>query len=559
MKAGSKERPIPESIEGPAEGPEKAGPRTGWVGERPLAIFLWAMVFMVVISILILSCVPPVSRDALIHHLAIPKLYLKHGGMYEIPQIPFSYYPMNVDLLYLIPLYLGFDIASKWIHFAFALMTGVLIFNYLRRAAGLAWAIFAVLFFLSIPIIVKLSITAYVDLGLVFFSTASLLLLLRWLHGGGAACLILSGLIPFVVLSVFLPYLSSKSPSGERVPLARVVYGTGVFVLVALLVFSPWMIRNYLWTENPIYPLYDRWFNGPGTDTGFSMGTFAFRSIVHGESWWEIVLLPVRIFFQGEDGNPRYFDGRLNPFLLLFPWMALFSGLRLSATLRRELKILGFYCALVLLITLFSSEMRVRYIAPIIPPLVILATFGLKGVFERVASWEASALRIAGSGVLLLSVGAAFVCNGVYLFRQFRIVDPFSYLGGTLTRDAYIEKYRPEYPVMVFANRNLPPDARILFVFLGERGYYCDRDYLFDMRGGRSTLQGLVKGDGGSEGLSRGLRELGITHLLIHLTIFDRWARESFGREEMRVLQWFFRERAEMVYMHKDYGLFAIR
>ena len=34
---------------------------------------------------IILNLTPPISRDALIHHLAIPKLWLKHGGFYEIP------------------------------------------------------------------------------------------------------------------------------------------------------------------------------------------------------------------------------------------------------------------------------------------------------------------------------------------------------------------------------------------------------------------------------------------------------------------------------------------
>ena len=119
--------------------------------------------------IILLSWVPPVSRDALSHHLSVPKLYLKHQGMYEIPSIMFSYYPMNVDLLYLIPLYFGNDILPKIIHFIFALFTAWLIYTYLVKRVEAIWAIIGAIFFLSLPIIVKLSITVYVDLGLVFF------------------------------------------------------------------------------------------------------------------------------------------------------------------------------------------------------------------------------------------------------------------------------------------------------------------------------------------------------------------------------------------------------
>ncbi|MBU4000909.1 MAG: hypothetical protein KKB94_01180, partial [Proteobacteria bacterium] len=33
----------------------------------------------------LLNLTPPISRDGMIHHLAIPKLWLRHGGFYEIP------------------------------------------------------------------------------------------------------------------------------------------------------------------------------------------------------------------------------------------------------------------------------------------------------------------------------------------------------------------------------------------------------------------------------------------------------------------------------------------
>ena len=88
---------------------------------------------LVVSIVALMASVPPVDRDALTHHLYIPKLYIEHGGMFEIPHVNFSYYPMNLDLLYLIPLYFNNDIIPKYIHFAFALLTAGLIFHYLSR------------------------------------------------------------------------------------------------------------------------------------------------------------------------------------------------------------------------------------------------------------------------------------------------------------------------------------------------------------------------------------------------------------------------------------------
>ena len=70
----------------------------GWLFRGGLLVWIAVIVC--------LSSVPPVGRDALTHHLRVPKLYLDNGGMVELPSISFSYYPMNLDLLYLLPLHL---------------------------------------------------------------------------------------------------------------------------------------------------------------------------------------------------------------------------------------------------------------------------------------------------------------------------------------------------------------------------------------------------------------------------------------------------------------------
>jgi hypothetical protein len=102
------------------------------IAKHRLEILIAGVLLVLVLSVLVLSAVPPVSRDALTHHLAVPKLWLKSGSMSEIPAVVFSYYPMNLDLLYLIPLYFGNDIIPKYIHFAFALLTAGLIFAFLK-------------------------------------------------------------------------------------------------------------------------------------------------------------------------------------------------------------------------------------------------------------------------------------------------------------------------------------------------------------------------------------------------------------------------------------------
>jgi len=100
---------------------------------------------------------------------------------------------------------------------------------------------------------------------------------------------------------------------------------------------------------------------------------------------------------------------------------------------------------------------------------------------------------------------------------------PFDFLSGAITRDEYITRYRPEYPVIKYINKHLPQDAKILFIFMGNRGYFCDREYVFDMKNYRSTLLQLVKNEHDPKTVSCRLKRMEITHFLIRRDIFDKW------------------------------------
>jgi len=534
-----------------------------------LFIALSGLVFVLIFSVIILAFVPPVSKDALVHHLALPKLYLKHGGIHEIPSMVFSYYPMNLDLLYLVPLYFGSDIIPKLIHFSFALLMAWLIFNYLKRRINVIYAMLGAIFFLSIPIIVKLSITVYVDLALIFFSTGSLLLLFRWIEShfrlrfliisailcGLAMGTKYNGLITLFLLTLFVPFLYSRyTKSGKPGFLRPVGYGM-LFLFVALLFFSPWMIKNYIWTNNPLFPLYDHWFNPQDAIDRQAIGLFTYRSLVYHETWWQMALLPVRVFFQGQDGNPQYFDGRINPFLFFLPFFAFYHMRKDPQILRNEKKILLVFACLFFASAFFSSDMRVRYISPMIPPLVILSIFGVRKMVEVVSGLGARYLRKLGLGVIFLILSFSFWLNASYILNQYKYVDPFSYLNGTLSRDQYIDKYRLEYPAMRYINENVPHDARILFIYIGNRGYYCDRGYIFDMNHNRSTLRQLVKGSTDPETILLGLKGMGITHLLIRYDIFDKWVKTNFTSKDREVMKAFFKRYVKLLFFKWGYGI----
>ena len=325
---------------------EASGPADAPFGSAErITMWLISMALFVIIALEGLLCLtPPISRDALIHHLAIPKLWIRHGGFFETPWADYSYFPMNVDLMYWVALRFGNDMLPALIHMLFGWGTGYLVYRYLKKHAGRIWGMLGLLVFVSTPMVIRLSITAYVDLGMIFFTTASVLSYLRWRDGryedvkwillagvcmGLAAGTKYNALISWLFLGGAVCFLYARD-TGRQLQAIR--WGA-LFSLVALAVVSPWLVKNLILQGNPIYPLLDNLFafiHGGREPAAFLVagdverGGFNFfrnRTLLYGEDVWQILLLPFRIFFEGRDHSPQHFDGVLNPlFALAIPF-----------------------------------------------------------------------------------------------------------------------------------------------------------------------------------------------------------------------------------------------
>ncbi len=554
-------------------------------------IILVGLLLSLILSIIILSYVPPVSRDALTHHLAVPKLYLKHGSIYEIPAFKWSYFPMNLDLLYLIPLSFENDIIPKFIHFSFALMTAWLIFSYLKKRIDTSYALLGVFLFLSLPVIIKLSITVYVDLGLIFFSTASLIYLLKWIETdfkikylvisaiwcGLALGTKYNGLIVLFLLTLFVPFLYLRYIQNKTASTGKAICYSAIFVLVSLIVFSPWMIKNNIWVGNPIYPLYENLINydkyvsnnniaSHSTDSTRStsitnsrkskekLGPFGIRKLVYGEKWWETAAIPVRVFFQGKDNNPKFFDGRLNPYLFFLTFFAFINFKRQSNELRTEKKIFLIFVLLFLLYAFVQTDMRIRYIAPIIPPMVILSVLGLHEIITVINKKYSRNTKVLLKGCIFAFVAYLVSLNAFYIIDQFRIVQPMSYISGRVERDEYIERYRPEYGAINYANHNIPTDAKILCLFLGNRGYYFDRQIAFSF----DLVSKVVLQEDSSDKILVDLERRRITHILVRYDLFNKWLNDNYNEREKEVVRQFFKNQVELLYSKNGHGLYQL-
>jgi len=549
----------------------------------PCLVMACALAGILVIEV-ILCLMPPVSRDALIHHLAIPKLWIRHGGFFETPWTLFSYFPMNMDLLYLLPLLFGNDRVPAFIHLLFGWGTGYLVYRYLKDQAGKVWGLLGLLVFVSTPMIIRLSITAYVDLGLIFFTTASVLSYLRWRDGGyeDVKWLLLAGvcmglaagtkynaLISWLFLSGAVSFLYARD-TGKQLQAIR--WGL-VFFLVALAVASPWFVKNLVLKGNPIYPLLDNVFSfihgsretaaflaASEADKGGGYNLLSNRTLLYGEEIWQILLLPFRIFFEGRDHSPQHFDGVLNPlFALAIPFA--FVGSRKG---HRCFFLL--FIVMVFSVSALMADLRIRYVLPILPFMTILAVTGIRNgtewlrtLSERVPTRSLRApegcaaisdegrdrraslamtsrdSRISVSeGAVIVAVALLISANLLYLGHQFTGIRPLPYILGEESHDEFLSRQVGSYPATAYINRELPDDAVVYLLYTSGRGYYLDRDYIYHVGLEAAIVKAMVRSSADAATLAAFLRSLGGTHLLVRDELLMKALVDNFSEETVR-------------------------
>ncbi len=552
--------------------------------DNTTASFLFAILLAFFCMEVVLNLIPPISRDALIHHLAVPKLWLKHGGIYEIPWANYAYYPMNIDLLYVLCLYFKNDIAPKFIHLAFGLGTGLIIYLYLKPKYSRNWGLLGAVIFITTPIVVWLSTTAYVDLGMTFFITASVMSFIRWRDDDykNIKWLLLSGLamgiavgskynalIAAFILNMIL-MLSVVWDKHKQT--AALWYGILFFVITAFTA-SPWYLKNYLQTGNPFYPLFGGFFKSlhhhpiveatsrQTIEKSQQISFFKMREVMYGESFWETLLIPIRMFFQGKDNSYQYFQGVLNPVLIIFS-----PFIFLNKRYGKDKFCFVIFTVFFIAMAFFLTAKQVRYILPVLPFLAVLAVMGMKNIMDylgekpRLSSLRLGAqIKSMARIFVLASVAVLLIFNFIYLKNRIETINPFPYVLGKETREDFLKHHLLHYDAVEYINRFLPDDAVVFTMFLGRRGYYLNRNYKNEPSFGMNTLRQMVNNSDNENRFKKYVRSMGVTHILMRVDLVNNFLKDNFSRDNIKRFLRLEKKYWKKVYEKNGYAVWDIR
>ena len=166
-------------------------------------------------------------------------------------------------MLYMFGLRFGSDTLAKLLHMSFAILLVLATFAFGRRFLGreAGWISAAIL--VAIPIFPIWASWAYADMAWALYEFLSLYALIVWIMTHRREWLVISGLaMGFALGSKYLA-LGSAGVLGlvviwvsRRQGLKLIIQNAAVFGGIALMVGSPWYLKNWLLAGNPVYPLY---------------------------------------------------------------------------------------------------------------------------------------------------------------------------------------------------------------------------------------------------------------------------------------------------------------
>jgi hypothetical protein len=458
------------------------------------------LVFTLIYLIAVLS--PPVDWDAQMYHLEAPARYIRAHRYVYIPN-GYTNFPQFAESVYTFAMLIRDDILARLVNLALGGLATLALYATARRFVERSVALLASLIFLSSPLVGIAFIYVFIEAALTFYSLTAILALLKWRDSGDQHWLwlgaILSGFAlgikyyAIILIPILLWATLERAWWLDRRP-ARDVARLVVMAMVLALIFPlPWLIKNAILIGDPVFPvissLLGRWGQGIAQANWHHFG-MGYRPL-------DYVLLPWRMTFSDRFGITR--PGPL--FLILLPVLV---------GLPRTPHSVRWLASVVFLWFVFwanSAGQSVRFFVPGLALLSVVLVVAADHLSSHVR-W----LRYALLAVAILGSIYNFYPGPIrpmpHAYRSLPVIT------GQQSRPEYLTRHLDIYPLADYANRSLPPSARIATVW-EERSYYFNQPLVIGQSPDGAFLHRFVVGDDPAT-LASALLSHGITHLIIN-------------------------------------------
>ncbi len=467
----------------------------------------WVFLAVLIVINLVGALAPEIIWDAHSYHLNLPQQWLNAGRLVHVPYMFYSTWPLNLSILYAVEMSLIPDsILPQLTHLTLGVLSMLLIYNYLHPRYGATAAICGGVIFYSIPAMSWLSTTAISDLGVAYFTLAAVIACLRWMENGQRPWLILAaletglamgakltGLFTLALLALVIVYIGFT----RRESLRHIVGQSALVIGIALVLASPWYLKSYFQTGNPIFPFGYTLFGGTyWTDivnSNFLAQQFSYAGIQR--TPLDYLLLPLRLLIPQRIPH----EGPISGLFLV--------GVIWGFVQRRNRPV--FYLTVYVVITfslwMFFTTQLIRMLLPVLGTLSIVLGVGLSTLASR---FHRGLLIVTSVMLLIMGEGAV----GVWRERPAPLADQIRVVFGSLSRETFLRTYLEPADVLLFANRNLPPGGAILSM-LEVRSFLSEHEFIWGDPSTQAYIDYPQLKDPGA--LRQRLSDIGIQYLLL--------------------------------------------
>lgn len=457
---------------------------------------------------------PEIFYDALVYHLAVPNFYVINHKIAPMPYNFFSNLPLTHGMLFSAALLLKDEILAKLVNYGAGVLTAAAVLAMGIRYFSLRAGLWGALIFYTVFHFMISSWSAGTEALLTLFSTLAVYAALnrkdeepRWLW----LAAVFTGLAMGVKYTGFLSALGVMAIyafRGRAKPLS-VLKDLAVFTLIASLFVGPWLVKNYVYKGNPVYPFMMGVFSVDTQSDVQKLKSFGASQAGATASVGDWLMCPWNATM-GKLASSDYFSPL---FLLLLP-LTFALGVRRSKTSDTApagdaLQGLWLYFLTVWGAWSLTSSM-VRMLMPAYPAAGLIMAAGVFAPGHR-------GLKSALKPVILAACLTGIYWAGVMFYIQGR----WQPLTGAVSKDDYLGRTHATFPyspyaALKFVNEKLPAGAKVLMIG-DERSFYLKKNFVVSSVYDKTAIVEYASSSKNGDEMFARLRADGVTHLLVNL------------------------------------------
>jgi hypothetical protein len=424
----------------------------------------WGVLFGIYLVLYLSNAMAPeASPDGAGYHLGLVARYLREHGFVHITDNLYAAMPAGVEMLFLFAFAFGRHSAAALVHFVFLVALVWQVFSYSRwigfRAAGAA----AALIVFASPVVGIDGTSAYNDVAVAAIAFTLFYLLQIWDKERTPRLLVAIGLV------------AGFAFTAKYTAWPAVAYAVGFILLkdrkavlpvagCAAVAIAPWLLKNWVYLQNPVAPFFNRQFPNPFVRVDFEDTYRRLLAMYQLKSRWQV---PMEVTTYGS------LSGLLGPVFLLAP-------VGLIALRRREGRQL-WLAALVFGANYFSN-IAARFLIPPLPFVALAMMLALSAVpglavavaaLSAVFSWPAIVPRYAHPDA----------------WRLARI--PWREALRIRPAGPYLERYLTYYRLDRFIEQNTAPGSTV-FTFVPIPEAYTSRNIRVEYQSASNQIAGKI-------------------------------------------------------------------